>query len=97
MRTVVRPPAEEAVLVPMPNQNRREETARRLLDRMRLRTALNEAVGILQVWHVCEQQQARDHLLTDNGAAGQDAEADRMIAVVDAAADNREDPDATWD
>jgi hypothetical protein len=63
---------------------------------MRLRTALNEGVGILQVWQVCEQQQARDRLLTDNGTSGQDAEADRMIAVVNAAADNRADPDATW-
>jgi hypothetical protein len=82
--------------VPMPNQHRRDESAHRLLDRMRLRTSLNEGVGILQVWKVCEQQQAREQLLADNGASGQDAEVDRMIAVVDAAADNRADPDATW-
>jgi hypothetical protein len=97
VRSTLASPAEEAVLVPAPNQNRREESARRLLDRMRLRTALNEGVGILQVWNVCEQQQARDQLRADNGAAGQDAEADRMIAVVDAAAENRTDPDANWD
>ena len=82
--------------MPMPNQRHREESARRLLGRMRLRAALNEGVGILQVWNVCEQKQARDQLLADNGPSGQDAEADRMIAVVDAAADNRADPDATW-
>jgi hypothetical protein len=62
-----------------------------------LRTALNEAVWNFQVWNICEQQQARDRLLADNGASGQDAEAVRMIAAVDAAADNRADPDAHWD
>jgi hypothetical protein len=85
----------EAVIAPAPHS--REESARRLMDQLRLRAALNEGVGILQVWNVCEQEQARDQLLADNGAAGQDAEADRMIAVVDAVADNRADPDANWD
>ncbi|MFL6124801.1 hypothetical protein [Actinophytocola sp.] len=83
--------------MPLPDRHRREESARRLLDRLRLRTALNEGVGILQVWNVCEQQQARDQLLADNGAAGQDAEADRMIAAIDAVAEDRADPDANWD
>ena len=83
--------------MPVPDPHRREEAARRLQDRTRLRAALNEGVGILQVWNVCEQQQARDQLLAGNGAAGQDAEADRMIAVVDTVADNRADPDANWD
>lgn len=80
-----------------PDRHRREESARRLPNRIRLRTALNEGVGILQIWNACEQQQARDQLRTDNGTCGQDAEANRMIAVVDAAADNRADPDAAWD
>lgn len=80
-----------------PNEHGREESARRLLDRMQLRTALNEGIGILQVWNACEQQQARAQLLADNGASGQDVEADRMIAVVNAAAENSADPDANWD
>jgi hypothetical protein len=84
-------------LVPTPDQHRREVSARRLLDRLRSRTARNEAVGILQIWNICEQQQARDQLLADNGATGQDAEASRMIAFVNAAADKRSDPDARWD
>jgi hypothetical protein len=88
---------EETVLVPTPDQHRGEEPACRLLDQMRLRTALNEGVGILQVWNACEQRQAREQLLTDNGSSGQDAEADRMIAVVNAAADHSADPDANWD
>ncbi len=83
--------------MPTPDRHRRAEAARLLLERLRLRTALNEGVGILQVWNVCPQQQARAQLLADNGAAGQDAEANRMIAVVDAVADNRADPDADWD
>jgi hypothetical protein len=75
----------------------REASARRLLTRLRLRTALNEGVGILQSWNVCQQQEARDKLLSEHGNAGQDAEADRMIAVIDATASNRTDPDARWD
>lgn len=80
-----------------PNQHPREASAHRLLTRLRLRTALNEGVGILQVWNICEQQQARDQLLTDHGTSGQDAEAGRMIALVNATADNGVDPDAHWD
>jgi hypothetical protein len=83
--------------VQTPDPESRQETAARLLGRMRQRTALNEGIGILQTWNDCAQQQARDQLLADNGATGQNAEADRMIALVDAAADNRTDPDAGWD
>jgi hypothetical protein len=75
----------------------REASARRLLTRLRLRTALNEGVGILQTWNLCEQQEARAQLLSEHGSAGQDAEADRMIAFVNATADGRTDPDARWD
>jgi hypothetical protein len=80
----------------VPDRHRRQSAARLLVDRLRLRAALNEGVGILQVWSVCEQQQARAQLLADNGAAGQNAEASRMIALVDAVADSRADPDADW-
>ncbi|MFC0111478.1 hypothetical protein [Kibdelosporangium aridum] len=75
----------------------REASARRLLTRLRQRTALNEGVGILQAWNLCQQQEARDRLLSEHGRAGQDAEADRMIAFVDATANRRADPDAHWD
>ena len=75
----------------------REHTAQVLLDRMRRRATLSEGVGILQVWRLCRQQQARDELYAEHGGAGQGAEACRMIAVVDATADGRADPEANWD
>jgi hypothetical protein len=75
----------------------REDSARRLLDGVHRRASLGEAIGILQVWRACGQQQARDDLHTDHGAAGQDNEATRVIAVVNATAEGRTDPDATWD
>jgi hypothetical protein len=73
-----------------------EQAARRLLERTAQRAALNEAVGILQAWQACGRQQARDDLDHAHGLAGQDAEARRVIAVVDAAADGRADPDGDW-
>ncbi len=75
----------------------REASAHRLQERLRLHTGLNEGVGILQVWNACHQQEARDLLFAAHGSAGQDAEATRMIEVVDAAAEARADPDAGWD
>jgi hypothetical protein len=75
----------------------REQTARDLLERMHRRATLSEGVGILQVWRPCRQQQARDELYLAHGDAGQGAEARRMIAVVDAAADGRADPETAWD
>jgi hypothetical protein len=75
----------------------RERTARHLLERMQRRTTLSEGVGILQVWRSYRQQQARDELYAKHGGTGQGAEACRMIAVVDAAADSRADPEASWD
>ncbi|MFI6026623.1 hypothetical protein [Amycolatopsis magusensis] len=74
-----------------------EVAARRLLERVRRRIALNEAVGIMQAWRDCGQQEARDDLRTEHGAAGQQVEADRLIAVVNAEARSRADPDAGWD
>jgi hypothetical protein len=75
----------------------RAQTARDLLERMHRRATLSEGVGILQAWRLCRQQQARDELYAEHGGAGQGAEARRMIAVVDASADGRADPEATWD
>jgi hypothetical protein len=80
-----------------PDQDARERAARLLLHRLQQRASLNEGIGILQTWNDCEQQQARDQLRTDNGVAGQNAEADRMIAVVNATADDTADPDVHWD
>ncbi|GAB3158442.1 hypothetical protein [Amycolatopsis sp. NPDC004378] len=77
--------------------SRPEEVARRLLTRTELRAAENEAVGILQVWHDCRREQARDELDVTGTAAGQEVEARRIIAVVDADANGRADPDAGWD
>jgi hypothetical protein len=71
----------------------RAVSARRLQERMRLRTALHEGVGILRVWHICGQEHARDQL---DVAEGRDVEAARVIAAVNAAAEDRADPDATW-
>jgi hypothetical protein len=73
----------------------RERTARCLLGRLGRRAARDEGVGIRQAWQSCERQQARDDLLAEHGSLGQDAEANRMITAVDAAADRRTDPD--WD
>jgi hypothetical protein len=75
----------------------REQAARDLLARLDRRVVLSEGVGILQVWQVCRQQQARDTLHTEHGDSGQGVEALRMIGVVDAVAEGRADPDATWD
>jgi hypothetical protein len=71
----------------------REETAARLRRSLRLRAALNEGTGILQVWHHCERQRAYDGA----SAWGHDAEAARVIAVVNDGAECRADPDAAWD
>ncbi|MEV6873370.1 hypothetical protein [Amycolatopsis sp. NPDC051128] len=75
----------------------REETALRLLAGTRQRAAANEAVGILQVWHACAREQARDDLDVTGTTAGREVEARRIIAVIDAAATGRADPDARWD
>ncbi|MDT7805511.1 MAG: hypothetical protein QOI78_8944 [Actinomycetota bacterium] len=74
----------------------REAAARRLLERLRARAAVNEAVGVLRSWGACGTQQARDDLCRP-GAASQHAEARRVIAAADAAADGRADPDGGWD
>lgn len=75
----------------------RQAAARRLLTGLRQRAALNEGVGILRSWHLCGQQEARDDLRAEHGRTGQNTEAIRMIAAVDADADGRADPDDRWD
>jgi hypothetical protein len=73
------------------------EMALRVLDRVRRRTVLGEGMGILRAWRGCDSQQARTQLHDGHGELGQDREARRMIAVVDAAAEGTADPDASWD
>ena len=75
----------------------REAVARNLLQRVHQRAALSEGVGILQTWRLCGQKQVRADLFAEHGRTGQDTEARRVIAVVNAAADRRADPDAMWD
>ncbi len=72
-----------------------ETQAQRLLERLRLRTELAQSVGILGVWHACDSRQARHDLAAEYGQSRLAAQ--HMIAVVDAAADSRADPDMTWD
>jgi len=54
----------------------REEMAESLLERLRLRAAASEWVGILQVWHDCGQQQARHELHLGHGSRRSDARPD---------------------
>lgn len=82
---------------PRRDTERRELAARCLIQRVRRRATMNEAVGVLQVWRGCGQQQAREAMRADHGATGQDAEAVRVIAVVNEAADGRTDPDSCWE
>jgi GAF domain-containing protein len=82
----------------MPSSDERPEqigVARRLVDALARRTALDEAVGILSCWQRCDTVQARHNLVKRGAVVGQDAEVARMAAVVDAQADGRADPD--WD
>ncbi len=67
--------------------------ADRLLQALVSRTAVNEAVGILQGWQGCDAAQALDDLTCDAGPAGRDAEATRIAAIVNAQADGTADPD----
>ena len=74
-----------------------DAAARLVLERLNRRVALNEAIGILQVWRGCGRHQARRDMHARHGAAGQHVEATRMIAVVNAVADGRKDPDLRWE
>jgi hypothetical protein len=69
------------------------EQARHLLATLRHRTAVQEAVGLLTVWGDCDQAGARAELGGQRTTATVAAEAARLAAITDAAADNRADPD----
>jgi hypothetical protein len=75
----------------------REAAARHILERLRQRAELDKGIGILQVLNLCGQQQARADLAAEHGRSGQDREARRVIADIEAGADGQADPDARWD
>jgi hypothetical protein len=74
-----------------------EKSAWILLERVRTRTASNRAIGILQVRECCGRQQASDDLRDRFSRGGDDSDAARMIASIDADAEGTADPDARWD
>lgn len=69
--------------------------AGRIADALAQRAAMSEAVGIMRSWQGCGSAQARQDIADNSGADGQNAEAARVVAIVDAQADGRTDPD--WD
>ena len=83
--------------MPGRSEEERENAARSLVERVRRRAELNEAIGILQAWSGCGEQQARSDMHAHHGISGQHVEASRMIAVVNADADGRADPDVRWE
>jgi hypothetical protein len=73
-----------------------EETkalSRRLLEHLRRRAAMSTAIGILAAADRCRPDQARATLRADHGRAGEQAEAARVVAVSEANAEPRNDPD----
>jgi hypothetical protein len=83
--------------VPVPGGADREATARQLLAAVRLRAELGYRAGIVRVWQSSDPERARHDLAAGHGAVRRGASARRTIAVVDAAADSRADPDMMWD
>jgi hypothetical protein len=74
---------------------RAARAASRLSDALQRRATLDEGVGVLQAWTGGTAGTARRELVQDFGFDGQDIEAARMIAIVNATADPNADPD--WD
>jgi hypothetical protein len=73
-----------------------EDRARGVVDGVLRRAALREAAGVLQVWSGGNPEQARA-LLDEHRAFGErDVEAARLVAIVNAEARPRQDPD-WWD
>lgn len=65
--------------------------ARRLVDAIARRTALHEAVGVVQAWS--GGGDGLERLCDHHSDAEREAEVARVNAVVDAAAERRADPD----
>jgi hypothetical protein len=69
--------------------------AGRLAQGLARRAMVAEAVGVMRCWQRCDTAQARRTLTENAGSDGQDAEAVRVVAIVDAQADGCADPE--WD
>jgi len=78
---------------PTEHERYRTALASRMVAAVSRRADLEEAVGVFRCWHVCGAAQARQDLVDGGGMAGQDAEAARVVAIVDAQAEGRADPD----
>ncbi|WP_116047673.1 hypothetical protein [Amycolatopsis palatopharyngis] len=70
-----------------------EELARRVLNRANSRANLDDYVGVRQATCGDGAADIRGDLFAEYGGNGQDAEAERVVAMVNAAADERADPD----
>ncbi|WP_091672831.1 hypothetical protein [Amycolatopsis marina] len=73
----------------------REELARRVLARADSRANLDDYVGIQQSAEGGAAEDIRKDLYAEYGRTGQHAEAERVVAMVNLAADEQADPD--WD
>lgn len=67
--------------------------ARQIVAAMQERVALAEGAGVLQGWEHSSSRQAQRNLRDRHGEHGQNTEAARMIAVVNANAAQGTDPD----
>lgn len=67
--------------------------AQRILDAIRRRAALHEAVGVVLVWGGDNRSDVLERLCDRRSEADREAEVARVNAVVDAAAEGRADPD----
>jgi hypothetical protein len=80
-------------MTPTGHDKNRTALATRMMAAVSRRADLEQAVGVFRCWHSCDAVQARQDLVDDGGMAGQDAEAARVVAIVDAQAERRADPD----
>lgn len=80
-------------MVPSVPYDTAHAAARSLRVSLTARTTIGEAVGVLRDWHGCDAEEALRVLTGDAGATGVGAEAVRVAAVVDAAAEGGTDPD----
>jgi hypothetical protein len=80
-------------MTPVGHNQDRIALAARIVAAVSRRAELEEAVGVFRCWHMCDSGQARQDLVDDGGTAGRDAEAARVVALVDAQAEGRADPD----
>lgn len=68
--------------------------ARRVLDVLAQRVAVEEAVGVLRGWQGCDSAAAREQL-SSRRDGGRDEQAARVVALANSRAETGTDPD--WD